>query len=107
MRLVRLSYWPIFINNFNDVKWNICQHFRVQLLVFDDQVVLFHHGSGETHLLDRKASFILSIILDSKAPITESVLRIRAIDEGVENFDQQSLTGILDALQNLQIIKKI
>ncbi|MCQ8117675.1 HPr-rel-A system PqqD family peptide chaperone [Methylomonas rosea] len=89
------------------MKWNICQHFRVQLLVFDDQVVLFHHGSGETHLLDRKASFILSIILDSKAPITESVLRIRAIDEGVENFDQQSLTGILDALQNLQIIKKI
>jgi hypothetical protein len=35
------------------------------------------------------------------------VLSIRAIDEGLENFDQQSLMGILDALQNLQIIEKI
>ncbi|WP_165917808.1 MULTISPECIES: HPr-rel-A system PqqD family peptide chaperone [Methylomonas] len=89
------------------MKWNIYQSFPIQLAFFDDQIVVFHHGSGETHLLDKNASLILSTIMESEVPICEPALLGMAIEAGLGSVDSQTLAGVLGALQNLQIIEKI
>jgi len=89
------------------VKWNICHNFPIQVVFFDDEAVVFHHGSGETHRLDKNASLILSTIQDSDVPNSESVLLSTVCDTELGDFDQQSLASILGALQNLQIIENI
>jgi hypothetical protein len=77
------------------------------MALFDGQAIVFHHGTGETHHLEKSASTILSIIMDSQLPIIKSALLEMAIGTGVGSFDEQTLSDILAVLQDLHIIENI
>jgi len=88
------------------VKWKIYRSFPIQFVSFGYESVAFHHGSGETHYLDKDTSLVLSIISGSEFAISEPELLSIFIDsEG--NLDKQSLNSVLDQLCKLKIIESI
>ncbi|MDT4290609.1 hypothetical protein RO575_13670 [Methylomonas sp. MO1] len=89
------------------MAWTLSSSFPVQIVLLDKQVVVFHHGSGETHRLDEAASLILLTIMESQAPICESALLGMAINAGLQRVDQQSLAGMLGVLQSLHVVENI
>lgn len=91
---------------FDLVMWSLCRSFRLDARSFDDESVVFHHGSGETHHLNKRASGLLNVLSDHREPISEEQLlsRLRQMDSSDFNWD---VLPILRQLQSLHIVEAI
>lgn len=74
--------------------------------MLDHEMLVFHHGSGETHLVNAEAATILSL-LQQQAMMDEIQLQQGLSQIGHTAVDIGALTTVLCELHHLQIIETI
>ena len=56
------------------MRWRVISGFELLMQQWDDEVVLFHSGTGNTHLLESNACHLIKILQQSPAD-TASLIR--------------------------------
>ena len=90
----------------DDVVWHLPQAVRLDRRAWDDEVVVFNHASGQTHLLDALSNTALAMFEDRSWTVRE-LAQVLAADFAVappEMFDRLNTIagefarlGLLDA----------
>lgn len=90
-----------------DGRWRLAEQVEILAREWDGQLVLYHGGTGDTHLLDEYAALIYRVL--SRGPADrDSLLAAMAPDskEALPAAEQLSrLTRTLEALQRLNILE--
>jgi len=89
--------------------WTLCRDFLIESKWLDEDIVVFHQGSGETHRLNKYASKLLQLLMKQSAPMNEELLlecmkQTLPIDYDLKNTE---VTQMLRELQRLQIVELV
>ncbi len=85
--------------------WILTRCFTIESKIIDDETLVFHGGSGETHHLSPIASKVFAIIQNSVCPNSEDELLSKLIDLRIVDFQPQTLRDVLRELSGLNIIE--
>ena len=89
------------------MKWQLVSPVRT----FEDEgdyVVFYCAGSGDTHLLDPVASFVVGLLRDGSCSENELLQQLEArLDEVDSEQAEAALLGLLDQLQESEIVEQV
>jgi PqqD family protein of HPr-rel-A system len=86
--------------------WQVREQF-LRWRCWEDEYVLFHAGSGDTHLLDRTAGQALVCLRESPAHATELTRRVAAaLDLEPDRELQEAMSTLLVRLDRLGLIER-
>jgi len=90
------------------MQWRVVSAFECLSQQWDEEVVLFHSGTGNTHLLENKAYQIIRIL--QQAPDNTTGL-IQSLSVHLPLLDQETLAAYvpraLKELQRLDIVETV
>ncbi|MGY6277112.1 HPr-rel-A system PqqD family peptide chaperone [Methylomonas sp. MgM2] len=89
------------------MKWSVCRSFEIGIRAFDQESVLFHFGSGATHLLSSVACQVIQILIEQKKPMSEKQLILGMSQRSGRDFDLKDLDSVLRQLQELQLVETV
>ncbi len=86
--------------------WRVVGDAGIQTHEWDGQLVLYHGGTGNTHLLDGDAAVIIRVLHKGAATARQLADELNG-DAGGEDARQARLARTLDALQRLDIVEPL
>ncbi len=91
--------------------WQLNQNFQLYWRKWDEQLVLYHTGSGDTHLFDQFGNHILQLLKSSSMTTAELRKQLLADTNQTENVEDEttenSLDEFLNELQRLGIAEQV
>ncbi|TAK61295.1 hypothetical protein [Methylobacter sp.] len=73
--------------------------------MIDDQRLVYHTGSGDTHWLGAESGFVFDLLWKCKAPMNHEFLIAQARQNGFNQLDSLLLEEILKGLCALHLVK--
>lgn len=89
------------------MQWRLCRNFAIQTRLLDHEMIVFHSGSGGTHLLNAEASIVLKLLMAQSEIMDETQLQQCLQQTAEEGIDSAALALVLGELHQLQIIETI
>jgi len=91
--------------------WQLNPDFQLCWKKWDEQLVLYHTGSGDTHLFDQFGNHILQLLKSRTMTISELRKQLLADTNQTENIEaettENSLDEFLNELQRLGIAEQV
>lgn len=87
--------------------WNMCNDFEITLKAMDDEMLVYHCGSGNTHRLGGDARVLLCALKQVDQAVTTEWLVLHCKTNSLEKDDLGLVEGVLQTLSNWQCILKI
>lgn len=90
------------------VKWQAITDFDLLWHVWDDEHIVYHTGSGDTHLLSADAARVLQSLQQESANITDLEIKLASsINLPQDNQLLSYLETIMTELNKLGVIERI
>jgi len=92
--------------------WRLNQDFQLCWKEWDSQLVLYHTGSGDTHLFDQSGYQLLKLLQTKPRTLSELERQLWSDDEdqaitGEHDATELNLDDFLDDLQRLGIVEQV
>ncbi|HHH36202.1 MAG TPA: HPr-rel-A system PqqD family peptide chaperone [Gammaproteobacteria bacterium] len=86
--------------------WRVVEGVELLCREWEGQLVLYHGGTGNTHLLDGEAAAVFKLLRAGQAPVRHLAACMKGGD-GDGGCSEDGLVRILGALQRLDIVEPI
>jgi len=91
----------------NQYRWQIISGFELRWLNWDDEFVVYHTGSGDTHLLNSMAAIILEQMASSSLSLQElSDYFIHSLGINPDNDFEKNLKQLVTELERSGLIER-
>ena len=91
----------------NQYRWQIISGFELRWLNWDDEFVVYHTGSGDTHLLNSMAAIILEQMASSSLSLQElSDHFIHSLGINPDNDFEKNLKQLVTELERSGLIER-